>query len=119
MIGFLKTWKAWLAGGLLAVACAAVYSYGEYKEGAGEKKCQDAQAHAQASYWEQRSERLAEEGKEALKEEKRTSGVIAKLQDRKKEEVKRESEKPVDGACLYTDDEWLQLEALIHEAGGA
>jgi len=87
----------------------------------GVAQCQLKQAEAQADYWQERSKRLAVEGKEALKQEQSVSKVINERTASKAAKVERSVElekvsKRTD--CGWDDDELRHLNETIREANG-
>ena len=114
-MGFIKTYKLWFILALAIVLATAWFSDRTLQYRKGKEECELAQAKAQADYWEDKTKELAASAKEALKTERRTSSRIDLLTNRKKEEVKRELEKPIADSCLFSDDELRELEAIVRE----
>lgn len=115
LLGKLAPFKLYVYAAIVAMLLTgwAFDRHQQYKK--GETACQLKQAQAQASYWEQRSERLADEGKEALKQEKTTSGVINQRQASREASVQKSVELD-DGGCVYSPDELRDIAETVREA---
>lgn len=96
--------------GALAVAGWMFDRHTQYVK--GKNDCLLNQAKAQASYWENRSERLSEEGKEALKEEQKTSSVIERLKQYKETKLNEST----NTACTFTGDGVRDINDSIRKA---
>ena len=85
----------------------------------GVAACEQKQAEAQASYWEQRAERTALEGKAALKQEKAVATVINEKVVYRTREVEKSAELEKNSkhpACGWDADELRDLTETIREA---
>lgn len=119
LTAFLSPYKLYIyvALGAIVVSAWAWDRNAQYTKGVD--ACQLKQMEAQASYWENRSERLAEEGKAALKEEQRVSTIIATRTGKRAAEVTKSvelSKASPNGACILSDDELLDIQQAIREA---
>lgn len=114
---FLAPYKLFIYVGLASCIVGAwVWDrHAQYNKGVA--ACELEQAEAKANYWEQRSTRLAEEGKIALEKEKVVGSRVSTLDAVRKREVEREAAKPIADSCLYSDAELRELEELIRETG--
>lgn len=114
-----KSWKLWaVLGCAVALGLGTLY-YGHKKYQEGKNDCILAQAQAQASYWEQKGEQLAIEGKQALVVEKSTSENINRRINNSKIAVEKSSEldkNNPNGSCLFSPDELPGVNAAIREA---
>jgi len=115
ILKYLAPYKLYIYAGLAALLIAgwAFDRHAQYNK--GEAACQLKQAEAQADYWEQRSGRLVEESKEALKQEKTTSGVINQRQTAKAAAIQKSVELDA-GGCVYSPDELLDIQQSVREA---
>ena len=116
---FLAPYKLYLYVGIvvLVVSAWAWDRNAQYRKGMS--ACQLEQAQASSAYWENRSERLAVEGKAALKEEQRVSTIIAGRVNKRAVEVERSvelSKASPNGACTLSDGELLDIQQAIREA---
>ena len=119
LTAFLSPYK-WLIYAALAASVVSAWAWdrnAQYRKGMS--ACQLEQAQASSAYWENRSERLAVEGKAALKEEQRVSTIIAGRVNKRAVEVERSvelSKASPNGACTLSDGELLDIQQAIREA---
>ncbi len=114
-----KSYKLYIYAALAAIVISGWVWDRNVQYAEGRKECEQAQADAQAAYWEQRSVRLAAEAKEALKLEQATSKTITTRQNNRAAEVEKSvqlSKQNPSGGCMLSDDELLDIEAAIREA---
>lgn len=89
----------------------------QYNKGVND--CVLKQAEAQANYWEERSKRLAVEGKEALKKEQVVSKTISERKASKPNEVRISEElekRSTATGCMWDADELRDINRTIREA---
>lgn len=118
-LAFLSPYKLYIYAAVAALVVAgwAFDRHQQYNKGVA--ACQLKQAEAQASYWEQRGEQLAAQGKKALTEEMTTSENINRRINNSKIAVEKSSEldkSNTNGSCVFSPDELPGVNAAIREA---
>lgn len=115
MLTFLSPYKLYIYAAVAALVVSGWLFDRHQQYNKGVAQCQLKQAEAQADYWENRGERLVEESKQALKEEKTTSDVINKRENKREAAIQKTKELD-SGGCVYSPDELLDIQATIREA---